>query len=115
MNSPTRFLLAVTAAGLVAAATGAGAADATLGRELYESRCGSCHSRSVHGRENREARDFEGIRTWVRRWSTNLDLKWTGEQIDDVSVYLNARYYRFACPPDACRPTGLAPGTRPLA
>ncbi len=87
-------------------AVAAGGGDPARGRALYESRCDSCHAESVHGRAKRVARDVESIRTWVRRWSDNLGLKWTDEEIVDVSAWLNARYYRFACPPPACPQTG---------
>jgi mono/diheme cytochrome c family protein len=115
MKLPRNVRLAALAAGLAASVTSAVAADAAHGRDLYESRCGSCHSQSVHGREKREARDFEAIRDWVRRWSGNLGLRWTEGEIDDVSAHLNARYYRFPCPADICRTTGRGPGVSTLA
>jgi mono/diheme cytochrome c family protein len=96
------LLLAV----LLVAPAGAAAADAGRGQTLYAARCDSCHAESVHGREKRAAADFDAIRGWVRRWSLNLGLRWTDEEIDDVSAWLNARYYRFPCPPAACTTTG---------
>ena len=95
--------LAMTLAGTDAAA----AADAERGRILYEARCGGCHNESVHGRERRVAHDFEEVRGWVLRWSANLGLAWTSEEVDDVSVHLNARYYRFRCPASLCSATGM--------
>lgn len=91
---------------LLALPCGAGAADALRGRVLYETGCAGCHDVSVHGRAKREARDFEGVRGWVRRWSANLRLKWTDEEVDDVAVHLNATYYGFRCPPAYCTVTG---------
>ncbi|MBK8322469.1 MAG: cytochrome c [Betaproteobacteria bacterium] len=85
-------------------------ADAERGRALYEQRCDSCHAESVHGRAKREASGFESLRGWVRRWSGNLGLKWSTEEIDDVALYLNGRYYRFACPPATCPKTGRSDG-----
>ena len=82
------------------------AADIERGRILYEARCDGCHTQSVHGRDKRVAADFASVRTWVRRWNENLGLKWTDGEIEDVAVYLNARHYRFACPPPACPATG---------
>ena len=78
-------------------------ADAQRGGALYESRCGACHSESVHGRAKRVATDFNDVRRWVSRWNENLGLRWGDEEIDDVSVYLNDTYYRFACPPQVCK------------
>jgi hypothetical protein len=101
LSVPLLLLAAIAAAGPAAAA------DAESGRLLYEARCGGCHAESVHGRERRAASDFESVRGWVRRWSANLGLAWTNAEVDDVTVHLNARYYRFRCPPDTCRATGL--------
>ncbi len=88
------------------------AADAERGKGLYETRCDGCHAQSVHGRAKREAADFEAVRAWVRRWSGQVGAKWSAEEVDDVAVYLNQRYYRFACPPPACSSTSDA-GTAP--
>jgi hypothetical protein len=30
-------------------------------------------------------------------------LRWGAEEIEDVTLYLNGTYYRFACPPPACK------------
>jgi mono/diheme cytochrome c family protein len=84
----------------------AGAADAERGRILYEARCGGCHGESVHAREKHQAGDFEAVRGWVRRWSANLAYAWTDDEVNDVSVYLNARYYHFRCPATVCSVTG---------
>jgi hypothetical protein len=87
----------------------ASGADAERGAALYESRCGTCHSESVHGRSKRVATDFGQVRGWVSRWNENLGLRWGDEEIDDVSVYLNNTYYRYACPPQVCKVISLAP------
>jgi mono/diheme cytochrome c family protein len=91
-------------------------ADTQRGRVLYESACLGCHAESVHGRPKREAADFESVRRWVRRWSANLGLKWSEQEVTDVAVHLNARFYRFACPPADCNVTGSRDdGARRLA
>ncbi len=76
--------------------------DAQRGRALYELRCGGCHADSVHGRAKRAATDYASIRGWVERWRQSLSLDWTREDVEDVTVYLNATYYRFPCPATAC-------------
>ncbi len=90
--------LATVLAMTLAGTTAAGAADLERGRILYEARCGGCHGDSVHGREKRLAADFAAVRGWVLRWSANLGFAWTNDEVDDVTVHLNARYYRFPCP-----------------
>ena len=101
-----RLLIAIVAAsGWALVPPGALAADASRGRVLYEYRCAGCHDQSVHGRAHREARDMPSLRGWVRRWSANLGLGWTEGDVADVAAHLNARYYRFACPPADCNAT----------
>ncbi len=78
------------------------AADAGRGWTLYEARCNLCHTASVHARNPRLAQDFDGIRKQVRRWSGETGAGWSREEIDDVTVYLNRRYYRFDCPAALC-------------
>jgi mono/diheme cytochrome c family protein len=98
---------------VVPASRAAHAADPGRGAALYELRCGGCHSESVHGRKKLAARDFSEIRGWVVRWSENLKLAWSVEEIDDVSVYLNNTYYRYPCPPQVCKVVSLAPALTP--
>jgi hypothetical protein len=113
MPRPACLLAAIVAAALLLIVPReAPGADAERGRALYESRCGSCHSESVHGRKKRVAADFDDVRRWVSRWNANLGLRWGDEEIDDVSVYLNTTYYRYSCPPSACKVVSLA-GPRP--
>ncbi|MEO5676841.1 MAG: hypothetical protein ABIQ84_04775 [Usitatibacter sp.] len=38
--------------------------------------------------------------------------RWTGEEVDDVSLYLNGKYYRYPCPPRVCKVISLATPAR---
>ena len=92
------------AAGAAMAALSAIAADVERGRVLYETRCNVCHATGVHIRQSRKAVNFEGIREQVVRWNRELGGTWGGDEIDDVSVYINSRYYFYRCPEPVCRP-----------
>ena len=94
--------LAAFAAACAFAAPGA-APDPDRGRALYETRCLGCHGESVHSREKRAARDFASIRAWVARWNDTLRAGWGSDEVDDVTAYLNATYYRYPCPPTVCK------------
>lgn len=86
---------------LLAAASASVAAQspaAQRGRLLYETNCTMCHQQSVHSRTTREARSMSDIRWYARKWSGAAGLRWTIEEIDEVSVYLNERFYRFVSP-----------------
>ena len=79
------------------------AADAERGRALYEARCDLCHRTSVHVREARKAMSFEGLRQQVVRWNAEIGGgTWSREEVDDVTLYLNSRYYFFNCPDSLC-------------
>ena len=78
-------------------------ADPDRGRVLYEARCNVCHDASVHVRKARKASSFDGIREQVARWNAELGGAWSAEEIDDVTLYLNNRYYSFPCPERVCR------------
>ena len=73
----------------------ANAADPNRGQAMYELRCIECHDVSVHGRQNRVAKNYEEIRGWVIRWNNTLGVLWDTDDIEDVSAYLNNRYYRY--------------------
>ena len=93
------------------------AADAARGKLLYDSRCDNCHSTSVHQRAARKAQDYRGIREEVLRWNRELGGAWASEEIDDVTLYLNGRYYLFRCPASVCgtsRSLNSAPGSDAL-
>jgi len=91
--------LALIVAGICAPAA---AADAARGKVLYETRCAACHASSVHNRNARKAKTFQALRAQVRRWSVEAGGSWSADEVDDVTIYLNRRYYRFPCPPGVC-------------
>lgn len=101
-----RSLLLAAALGLPLTAL---AADASRGRDLYELRCLGCHAQSVHARTTRKAKSFDEVRGWVARWNASLSLGWSGEDVDDVTLHLNTLYYRYPCPPGACKAVSQAP------
>jgi hypothetical protein len=93
------------------------AAQPDRGRDLYELRCQGCHAESVHSRTKRVARSFDEVRDWVIRWNASLGAGWTAEEIDDVTLHLNTRYYRYPCPVTVCKVVSQAapvasPGVR---
>lgn len=103
-----RLRLAATSAACAAACAlaadpAAPAPAPDRGEALYEMRCTGCHSQSLHGREKRVAADFASVRAWVDRWNATLRLGWDAGEVDDVAVHLNRRFYRYPCPPTACK------------
>ena len=69
------------------------------GQALYENHCMSCHEDGVHTRDTRRATSVAELRKWVATWSFHASLDWSGEEIDDVTDYMDRRYYHFTAQP----------------
>lgn len=76
------------------------------GRALYDFACDAYHDRGVHQRNARKATNFDELRTFVVRWNSALGTQWTDEEINEVSRYLNERYYHFPCTASMCQGNG---------
>ena len=69
--------------------------DKPRGQLLYETHCGACHDTSVHGRNPRKADSIGKIKYWVTRWSKELKLNWSTSDIDEVTGFVNSKYYHY--------------------
>ena len=78
-------------------------ADPARGKLLYDARCSACHESSVHDRKARKAGSLSALRAQVQRWSVEVGGAWSADEIDDVTQYLNLRYYHFPCPQSVCK------------
>ncbi len=78
------------------------APDADRGEILYAAQCGSCHNNHVHWRDQRLAKNWALLRSWVRHWEKFNELKWSEDDITAVARYLNRLYYHY--PEPAPRP-----------
>jgi len=85
----------VVAALATFAPAAAPAADPDRGRELYESACIGCHGRSVHARAPSSVRSCAELRATVARFAGIQGRNWNAEDQDDVTTWLNVRYYGF--------------------
>lgn len=70
-------------------------ADAERGRLLYENHCTVCHTSTVHIRDQRKSKSPAEMRAWILRWSAELKLNWSKDELADVYQHLNDRYYKF--------------------
>lgn len=68
-------------------------APASRGELLYFNHCQGCHESKLHIREKQKAKTTRAIHAEVSRWATELQLKWTLRDIEDVVEFLNRRYY----------------------
>jgi mono/diheme cytochrome c family protein len=103
-----QLIICLSIAGSLAA-TSAPAADVERGRLLYETRCTGCHDKSVHNQTARKALTVAAVRAQVRRWDAALGGTWRDVEVNDVTAYLNQRYYGYPCPQDDCPELSTAP------
>jgi cytochrome c5 len=94
-------------AGVAAALAGVLVFMATLhavefdrGEALYENHCSACHDPQAHvAVEARHVATQADLRARVAAWSVHSGLNWSAEDVNDVTDYLNRRFYRFAVNP----------------
>lgn len=66
------------------------------GQALYENHCQACHEDWAHTRdEARAIGSRDALRARVSGWSVHSGLNWSAEEIDDVTDYLNRRFYKL--------------------
>ena len=82
---------------------GVATAQSGRGELLYSTYCTGCHSERVHWREKKIATNWIRLVAEVRRWQGNARLDWSGDDIEAVARYLNARHYRYRSPEDQSR------------
>ena len=66
------------------------------GELLYWTHCIGCHTSQVHWRDDKLATDWNSLEAQVRRWQAANMLQWNGNDIREVTRYLNDSYYHFA-------------------
>lgn len=77
----------------------ASAADFSRGQLLYENHCVGCHESVVHIREQRKVVSLAALRAQVAHRARLQGLRWSEEDVDDVALYLDTRYYKFHAAP----------------
>ncbi len=93
-----RLLTRTTVAALACAGAAALAQPATAptrGQLLYATHCIECHSTQMHWRDQRQARDWDGLKAQVRRWQGNAALGWSDADIAEVARHLNDTIYYY--------------------
>ncbi|MGB0713605.1 MAG: cytochrome c [Gammaproteobacteria bacterium] len=70
------------------------AADLANGEQLHDG-CGKCHGTEVYTREDRRVGDKNALLNQVQRCALALGEPWGNEDVEDVTEYLNANYYKF--------------------
>jgi mono/diheme cytochrome c family protein len=76
----------------------ASAADLERGKALHDNHCRMCHDSVAYKRGKRIAQDYAQVKAQVIRWQTNTGLRWTAEDIDNVTAYVARTFYKLDVP-----------------
>ncbi len=71
----------------------ANAADSIATR--YQTSCTTCHGTDVYTSTKRRITSFDALERQVKRCTLALSLRWSNDEVHDVSTYLNQRFYHF--------------------
>ena len=69
--------------------------EGSRGRMLHENHCASCHESLVYIRAKRKAKNYKDVSDWVSQRADWLNMGWTGLEKQQVTQYLNERYYKY--------------------
>jgi mono/diheme cytochrome c family protein len=94
---PCTLALAVPLTGPLAADPPAPQAAAAPGGTdaLHQEHCIKCHGSEVYTRADRKVTSLAGLGSQVRQCETALSLRWFDEDIDEMTAFLNERFYHF--------------------
>lgn len=90
-----RILVLAALAGVITMARSQGPPAQSRGQLLHSTHCINCHTSQVHGRDDRVAHDWNGLKAQVRRCQSNASLQWTEADITEVVRYLNEAIYHY--------------------
>lgn len=71
------------------------AADIENGDSLHADNCVKCHDSSVYTRANRRVTSMPKLGAQVRMCKDNLGITWFDDEVEDVTMFLNKKYYHF--------------------
>ncbi len=69
--------------------------NAANGKTLHAAHCAGCHDSSLYTRKNRKITTVEGLIGQVNGCNKQLKKNFSGDQVNDLVLYLNEAYYKF--------------------
>lgn len=71
------------------------AQDLQRGRSLYENHCQACHAKPLQRRKDSKIETQDDLRRRVAAWGDHAGESWGAAEIDDVTSYLDDRFYHL--------------------
>lgn len=94
-NQVAGLIVALVGLVTVAACTDPGQDDPVVRGERIHKACLSCHNTSLYVSPQREIKSLLALRLEVVRWGDYYNPALSEQEIDDVTAYLNANFYKF--------------------
>jgi cytochrome c2 len=69
--------------------------DVASGKKLHDANCLSCHKDEVYKRHDRHVTSLDGLTEQISGCSHQTSVKFSAEQRNDLTKYLNETYYKF--------------------
>lgn len=96
MNAQTRrCVIALLSFVTLTACTDSNVDDPVARGEEIHKVCMPCHSTTLYVSSQREITSLPELRQEVARWGDYYDPALSEQDIDDVTAYLNANFYKF--------------------
>lgn len=89
------LILAMLATVLVIACSDAGKNDPIIRGERTHQVCLSCHGTDLYVSSKRKIKTLDALRKEVDRWGDYYNPAFSEQDVDDVTAYLNAKFYQF--------------------
>lgn len=68
--------------------------DPIRGEKLH-AKCLDCHGTSLYEPDKRKIKSLKALRKEVKRWGTYYAPALSEQEVEDITVWLNERFYRF--------------------
>jgi len=95
IRSATALFVAMVSLVTVTACTESGQADPVVRGEQIHKVCLPCHNTTLYISPQRKIKSLPTLREEVARWGDYYNPALSEQDIDDVTAYLNAKFYKF--------------------
>jgi mono/diheme cytochrome c family protein len=95
IRSATALFIALVGFVMVTACSDSGQTDPVArGKEVHKV-CLPCHNTTLYVSPQRKIKSLPALREEVARWGDYYNPALSEQDIDDVTAYLNAKFYKF--------------------
>jgi hypothetical protein len=72
--------------------------EVSYGQKIYDIHDVLCYGVSVYENGQHQTKDWQSLRNAVNEWQNKRELNWQPAEIDEVSAYLNMRFFHYPTP-----------------